>query len=197
MKPMSERNTVVRSLHDLGLAAWFGGSWAGAVAVNGAAAEVPDPKLRLRVANAGWARWTPVNAATIAAHLVGGAGLLRANRGRAAAQGGVGVSTVAQLVLSGAALGVTAYSRALGKTLQQADEVPVAGGTDPAADTPPELARAQQQLDTCQWLIPALTGGISVLSALQGEQQRPAQQLSGILAKTGKWLRAAGWSSPR
>lgn len=176
---------------NLGLAAWFGGSLAGAVAVNGEAADVPDPTLRLRVANAGWARWTPVNAAAIGAHLVGGAGLLRANRGRTAAQSGVGASTVAKLVLTGAALAVTAYSRTLGKKLQQADGVPVDGGTDPAASTPPELARAQQQLDTCQWLIPALTGGISVLSALQGEQQRPAQQVSGILAKPGQWLRAA------
>ena len=188
---MSDRITLVRSLHDLGLAAWFGGSLAGAVAVNGAAADVPDPTLRLRVANAGWARWTPVNAAAIAAHLIGGAGLLRANRGRAATQGGVGASTVAKLVLTGAALTVTAYSRALGKQLQHADGVPVEGGTDPAATTPPELARAQQQLATCQWLIPTLTGAISVLSALQGEQQRPTQQLSGILAKPGRWLRAA------
>jgi hypothetical protein len=43
---MSERNTVIRSLHDLGLAAWFGGSMAGAVAVNGAAADLPDPTTR-------------------------------------------------------------------------------------------------------------------------------------------------------
>jgi hypothetical protein len=49
---MSERNTVVRSLHDLGLGMWFGGSLAGAVGFNGAAAEVPDERLRLRVANA-------------------------------------------------------------------------------------------------------------------------------------------------
>jgi hypothetical protein len=188
---MSERNTVVRSLHDLGLAAWFGGSLAGAVAVNGAAADVPDPQLRLRVANAGWARWTPVNAAAIGAHLLGGAGLLRANRGRVAAQNGVGAATVAKLVLTGAALAITAYSRSLGNKLQHADGVPVAGGTDPAADTPPELAKVQQQLAACQWLIPALTGGISVLSALHGEQQRPAQQASGVLAKPGQWLRAA------
>ncbi len=53
---MSERNTVVRTMHDLGLAAWFGGSLAGAVGINGAAADVPDEKLRLVVANAGWAR---------------------------------------------------------------------------------------------------------------------------------------------
>jgi hypothetical protein len=140
MTQMSHRNTLVRSLHDLGLAAWFGGSLAGAVAVNGAAADIPDPTLRLQVVNTGWARWTPVNAAAIAAHLIGGAGLLR---------------------------------------------------TEPAPVTPPDLARAQQQLDTCQWLIPTLTGGISVLNALHGEQQRPAQQVSGIVAKARQLLRAA------
>lgn len=187
---MTERNAfVVRSLHDLGLAAWFGGSLAGAVALNGAAADVPDPTMRLRVANAGWARWTPVNAASIAAHLIGGAGLLRANKGRAAAQSGVGATTVAKLALTGAALAVTAYSRVLGKKLQQAEGIPVEGGTDPAANTPLEQAKVQQQLDACQWLIPALTGGISVMTAVQGEQQRPSRQLSGILTKATQWLR--------
>jgi hypothetical protein len=77
-------NTVSRSLHDLGLAAWFGGSLMGAVGLNGAAADVEEPKQRLRVATAGWNRWTPVNLAGIAAHVVGGAVLLGANTGRVA-----------------------------------------------------------------------------------------------------------------
>ena len=33
------RNTVSRSLHDVGLAAWFGGTLANSVALNPAAAE--------------------------------------------------------------------------------------------------------------------------------------------------------------
>jgi hypothetical protein len=41
-------NTVARTLHDLGLAAWFGGSLMGAAGVNGAAAVVQDPTQRLR-----------------------------------------------------------------------------------------------------------------------------------------------------
>ena len=188
---MSERNTVVRSLHDLGLAAWFGGTLAGAIAVNGAAAVVPDKTQRLLVANAGWARWTPVNLAAIAAHLVGGAGLLYANKGRVAAQSGVGASTVAKTALTVAALGVTAYSRALGKKLEHAAGTPVQGGTDPAADTPQDVAKAQQQLKITQWLIPALTGGIAVLNAVHGEQQRPNQQVPGILAKRARRLRVA------
>ena len=187
---MSERNTVVRSLHDLGLAAWFGGSLAGAVGFNGAAADVPDEKLRLRVANSAWARWTPVNLVAVGAHLVGGAGLLLANSDRVAGQKGVGASTVAKLALTGAALGVTAYSRALGKKLEQADGEPVRGGTDPLPTTSPEVAKAQQQLKVCQWLIPALTGGLEVLTALHGEQQRPNQQATGILAKPAQLIDA-------
>jgi len=181
---MSERNTVVRSLHDLGLAAWFGGSLAGAVGFNGAAADVPDEKLRLRVANAAWARWTPVNLVGVGAHLIGGAGILYANRSRVATQQGVGASTVAKLALTGAALAVTAYSRVLGKKLEQADGEPVQGGTDPLPSTSPEVASAQKQLKVCQWLIPGLTGGIEVLNALHGEQQRPVEQAPGIVAKS-------------
>jgi hypothetical protein len=45
-------NTVSRSLHDLGLATWFGGSLMGAVGLNGAAADVEEPRQRLRVTNA-------------------------------------------------------------------------------------------------------------------------------------------------
>ena len=60
-----------------------------------------------------------------------------------------------------------------------------------AAETPPELARAQRQLAVCQWLIPALTGGILVLTAVHGEQQRPGQQASGTFSKPGQWLCAA------
>src|SRR3954453_11673155 len=93
---MSQRNTFVRSLHDLGLGAWFGGTLAGAVAVNGAAAQVTDPRERLRIANAGWARWTPVNLAAIGTHLVGDVAILWANKSRVGGQKGVLASTVAK-----------------------------------------------------------------------------------------------------
>ena len=188
---MSERNTLVRSLHDLGLGAWFGGSLAGAVGINGASADVPDRTQRLRVANAGWGRWSPVNLGAIAAHLVGGAGLLYANRGRVAGQQGVGASTVAKLALTGAALGATAWSGALGAKLAKFDGTPVEGGTDPAPETPPEAAKAQKQLKVLQWVIPALTGGLTVLTSLHGEQQRPSQQAPGIVQKAAQLVGSA------
>jgi hypothetical protein len=176
-------NTVSRSLHDLGLAAWFGGSLMGAVGLNGAAAEVEEPKQRLRVANAGWDRWTPVNLAGIAAHVAGGAVLLGANKGRVASQQGVAQATVIKTALTGAALAATAWSRALGAKLEQAGEVPVEGGTDPSGDTPEDVAKAQRQLKVLQWVIPALTGAVLVLNARMGEQQRPAQVSGGLLGR--------------
>ena len=179
----SNDNSLARSLHDLGLAAWFGGSLMGAVGVNGAAADVEEPKQRLRVANAGWNRWTPVNLAGIAAHVVGGTVLLGANKGRIAGQRGVAQATVAKTALTGAALAATAWSRALGAKLDQAGEAPVEGGTDPGDHTPEDVAKAQRQLKVLQWVIPALTGAVLVLNARMGEQQRPAQVTGGLLGR--------------
>jgi hypothetical protein len=51
----SNRNVIVRSLHDLGAAAWFGGTLMGAVGVNGGSKDVKDPAERTAVAAAGWA----------------------------------------------------------------------------------------------------------------------------------------------
>jgi hypothetical protein len=177
---MTQDNTLARSLHDLGLATWFGGSLMGAIGLNGAAAVVDQPGQRLRVANAGWARWTPVNLAGIAAHLAGGAVLLSGNKGRLATQRGVAGATIAKAAVTGLALGATAYARALGERLMQAGDAPVEGGTTPAGDTPPDLAGAQRQLTVLQWVIPGLTGAALVLNARMGEQQRPQQVSSGL-----------------
>jgi len=178
---MTQRNTLAHALHDLGLAAWFGGSLMGAIGVNGAAADVDDPRQRARVANAGWARWTPLNAVAIGAHLVGGAQLLKANKGRIATQQGVLANTNAKLALTAGALAATGYSRVLGKKMQAAGDVPVAGGTDSLSTTPPEVAKAQKQLSALQWVIPGLTGAMLVSSSLHEEQQRPSQVVGGTI----------------
>ena len=180
---MAQRNTLAHFLHDAGLAAWFGGTLMGAVGVNGAAADVDDPRQRARVANAGWARWTPVNLVAIGAHLFGGAKLLGANKGRVATQKGVLANTNTKLVLTAGALGATAYARVLGQKMMNAGDVPVAGGADPLATTPPEVAKAQKQLHALQWAIPALTGALVVVSAFAGEQQRSTSVLEGLAAR--------------
>lgn len=176
-------NTVARSMHDVGLATWFGGSLMGAVGLNGAAGEVSDPPQRARVANKGWARWTPVNLGAIGAHVVGAAILTRANRGRMAAQDGVGRTSWAKAALTLAAVGATAYARALGQKVISAGDVPVEGGTEPSAETPREVEQAQKQLRALQWAIPALTGALLVLAARMGEQQRPSEVSKGMLRR--------------
>jgi hypothetical protein len=176
-------NTVARTLHDVGLAAWFGGSLMGAAGVNGAATAVENPAQRLRVANAGWARWTPLNLAGIAAHLAGGAVLTGANKDRLAGQQGVARASMAKAALTVAALGATGYARLLGKKLERAGDVPVEGATAPNPTTPEDVAGAQRQLTALQWVIPVLTGAVLVVNARMGEQQRPAQVTKGLVRR--------------
>ena len=178
---MAQRNTLAHFLHDAGLAAWFGGSLNGAIGINGAAADVDDPRQRARVANAGWARWTPVNAVAIAAHLIGGAQLLKENKGRVATQAGVAANTNVKLALTVAALAATGYARVLGKKMQSAGDVPVAGGTDSLSTTPQDVQQAQKQLKMLQWAIPALTAGILFSSDLHEELQRPTEVVKGSI----------------
>ncbi|MDV8024786.1 hypothetical protein [Rhodococcus sp. IEGM 1330] len=178
-----QQNTVIQSLHDLGAAAWFGGTLMGAVGVNGASSAVQDPRDRARVAAAGWAKWAPVNAGAIGAHLIGGAGILLANRGRARHQQGVTANTAIKIAVTGAALAATAYSGVLGTKTTQAQGHSIKSATEPTAVTPPEAAAAQKQLQYLQWALPILTGTLVVLGAQQGEQQRPTEILSGIAGK--------------
>ena len=176
----SSRNTVIRSLHDVGAAGWFGGALMGAVALNGASKDISEPAERARVTASGWARWTPFAAAAIAAHLIGGAGLVLAHRGRISSQAGVGANTAVKTALTGAALATTAYSGLLGARLSRAGDVPSEGGTVPGDATPEQVAGTQQRLRVLQWITPVLTGALVVLGAQQGEQQRPGQQLRGL-----------------
>lgn len=178
---MAGRQTVIRSMHDVGLAAWFGGSLFGAVGLNGAAAAVADPRDRTRIAAVGWAAWAPLNAAALAVHTIGGLGLIAGNAGRVVGQKGTRGNTVVKSVVTVAAIGVTAYSGLQGAKLGKEAPVHAEGATEPSALTPPETASAQRKLRVLQWSIPVLTGILLVLSSQQGEQQKPSQVLKGFL----------------
>ena len=184
-----EQNTVLRSMHDTGLAAWFGGSLMGAVGLNAAAAGIDDPTERLEVSSAGWRRWAPVNLAAIGAHLAGATGILASERRRVVAQRGVGAMSVAKSALTVAALGATAYSRVLGMKLDKAGRVAVEGTTEPTESTPADVSAAQRQQRVAQWTIPVLTGALLVISAVAGEQQKPAAVAQGVGARLTKLVR--------
>lgn len=170
---MSEKNTIIRSMHDLGLATWFGGSLMGAVGLNGAAAKASDPTERLSLSSIGWARWAPVSAVAIGAHAVGGAGLILSNRGRLKRQPGASTNTVVKASLTVVAAGLTAYAGYLGKQVSDQSHEGGAGATEPAAGASDKLKSAQKQLAAVQWAIPAVTAVLVVMGAQQGEQQRP------------------------
>ncbi|MGY1601409.1 hypothetical protein [Geodermatophilus sp. SYSU D00815] len=177
------RNTLSRSLHDLGLAAWFGGTLANAVALNEAAGAAGSAAATGAVANAGWDRWTPVNAAAIGAHLVGSVGQLLGNRTRVARQQGAAGLSVTKTALTLAALGVTAYSRALGQIVSQGGATPSKKATKPSKRARREIAAAQERLDALQWVVPAITGALVVVSSYAGEQQRPSEVARGLAEK--------------
>lgn len=172
---MSERNTLVRSMHDLGLGAWFGGSLMGAIGLNGAASHASDPRERLTLSSRGWGMWAPVNALAIGTHIVGSLGLIAANKARLMKQPEARSNTVVKAGLTVLAIGLTAYSGMLGaKVARQGHKGDAAeGATEPGAQTSTKTTMAQKQLKAAQWAIPLVTGTLVVLGAQQGEQQRP------------------------
>lgn len=193
---MTQHNTIARSLHDLGLAAWFGGSLMGAVGLDGAAAQIEDPRQRSRIVTTAWGRWGPVNAAAIAAYLAGSAQLIMANKARLVGQRGVGSAAGAKAGLTVLALAASGYVsweglRAAGGELpakgsdQETGDDRMGEVTRQAADrtesSPTGAAGVRTQLKAAGWVVPAATGGLVVLSAYMGEQQRVRQVLAGVL----------------
>ncbi|MDP9461565.1 MAG: hypothetical protein M3Q22_15385, partial [Actinomycetota bacterium] len=57
------------------------------------------------------------------------------------------------------------------------------GATEPGAGTPTGVARTQRQLRLIQWAIPALTGGLLAVSALEAERQRASSVARDVAAR--------------
>jgi hypothetical protein len=160
-------------MHDLGLAAWFGGTLMGAVGLNGGTAEAKDPQERLRLASKGWAKWAPVQAAAIVVHGVGGVALILANKSRLATQPDARTNTIVKGAVTLVAMGATAYSAMVGAKMAKHADEGTAGVTEPSAMASDELTSAQSQQKILQWAVPALTAALIIMGAQQGEQQRP------------------------
>jgi hypothetical protein len=160
-------------LHDMGLAAWFGGSWMGAVGLNGATIEVDDHTQRTRVANAGWFRWAPIAGTALVLH-VSSAFLL----GRLAPapkhrlHSKTGLRYLRSFVTL-AAMVATADTGLSGQRVVRGGDVPVASAVIPIAATPPDVAAAQRRLRVLQWLVPSLTAVVFVLEVAQREPSNP------------------------
>ena len=172
---------LVRLLHDVGAATWFGGSLMGATGLNGAAATLDDPRQRESASTAGWSRWAPVAGAGVLAHLIGSAGLTVTDYPRVRLQEGVGRASAIKTVLTVAGTGVSVWSAALNRSMAAAGPVPVQGATEPGAMTPEGVAKTQQQLKVVQWLNPLLAGAIIGVGSWMSEQQRASQVAPGVV----------------
>jgi hypothetical protein len=177
---MSDNNTLIRSMHDLGLAAWFGGNLMGAVGLNGAAAAAKDPVERLTLSSLGWAKWAPFQLAALSVHAIGGVGLIVANRDRLGVQPEARTNTGIKLTLTIAAAVTSFWSASVGKKMAEHASEGAVGTTEASGSASSTLKSAQRQQKLLQWTTPILTGILLVLGAQQGEQQRSA---AGVLDK--------------
>ncbi len=171
---MRNGTTALAVLHDIGLAAWFGGAWMGAIGLNGATIEVDDHTQRTRVANAGWFRWAPIAGAALVVHVASAVGLGRLGPASGGPRTGSKGLRRLRTGVTVAAVLATAETGISGQRVVRGGDVPVASAVVPIAATPPAVAAAQRRLRVAQWLVPGFTGAILVLEAVQ-RQQRPAQ----------------------
>lgn len=162
-----DSTTPARIAHDVSLAAWFGGAWMGAVGLNGATFEVDDHTQRTRVANAGWFRWAPIAGAAVLVHTA--SALARGRLSSALLGTATGPPWLRHLRTGVTAVAVlaTVDSGLSGRRVVQAGDVPVATAVVPIRATPEHVAAAQRRLRVDQWLVPALTGGLWVIEAIQ------------------------------
>jgi hypothetical protein len=174
---MSGRNTLVRSMHDLGLAAWFGGTLMGAVGLNGASATASSPQERLAISSRGWGKWAPVQLAAIIVHGVGGIGLILGNKTRLAGQAESRQNTAVKTVITALAGASSLASGIAGKRMSDHAAEGTEGVTEPGAGASSELGSAQRIQKVLQWTTPVLTAVLIILAAQQGEQQRPVKGL--------------------
>jgi succinate dehydrogenase/fumarate reductase cytochrome b subunit len=188
---MPSRNTVVRSMHDVGIAAWFGGGLMGAVGLNGATAKAKSSSEGLHLASVGWARWFPVELAAILMHGIGGVGLILSNKERLKNQEESRTNTAVKFTLTMAAVATSATSGILGKIIANNADHGAEGTTEPKPDAPEGLQTAQRVQKILQWVTPAITLVIIVLGAQQGEQQRPVK---GLFETTAKMFRRGNFT---
>ena len=164
---------ATRALHDIGLAAWLGGSMFGKFALNPAVRLAQDKSDRGKIVNGAWNGYNAVNSLGLGAVALGWAGA-RMTEARSG-QMTDGEQTLARVkdvlvataVVTGVASGVQG-----GRLAKQAPEgaVPIEDGTTPAAETPPPAAKIQRSL--------GVLGNVNIVTglALAGVNAMLAQQ---------------------
>lgn len=170
-----------RAAHDVGLAAWLGGSMYGKYALNPSLSRIASHSERGSVANAAWNGYNLINAAGLGAAALGwgAARLTEANpgnlTGREKALSTAKDGLMAAAVLTGIANGVQGARLA-----KQAPDgaVPIETGTKPASDTPAKAAKIQRSLEALGNL--NVVAGVALVAVnavlAQTDHSRPAKR---------------------
>ncbi len=146
---MATLSTTAWVLHDLGLAAGFGGNLFGQFALNPAVRAIGSKAERSRITHVAWDRYKTVNAISLAA--MGGTWLV----GRAALSGREVGRASRNLTLLKDGLVIGAFASGVGALVtgtmldsaRIADQ-PIESGQLAARETPPRLARLQRVVNT-------------------------------------------------
>ena len=165
-------STYSHALHDLGLAAWFGGGLMGAVGVNSTARRAGNLSERHALALHPWDRWAPVNAVAIGAHLAGAGGLLVADRSALARRRRAQTTAIVKAGLTAAALGLTVLAEHRANVVERQTRESGEGPDEPGNVSPGDFGHAQDQLRILRWSVTALTGGVVLLSAAQARSSK-------------------------
>jgi hypothetical protein len=176
-------NPTSRSLRDLGLAAWFGGTLYGVAASNRGVQAVRDPQERLPVADSIWDRWVPIGAAAVATHLVASAITGWGNKSRTLGQEQMGGQMAIKGALSAFAAVATGAAFVQRKQLLRAWEetrAEVQDATTPLPNTPEPIAQMQRRLRIAETTVPALVGAVVLMNGRMSEQQRPVPTIQRV-----------------
>lgn len=173
---------VVRAIHDIGTAVWWGGTLMGTLAMNPAVEVLDDPEERGKMVDEGWARFQPYAAAgllgSIITHII-----MRRNPPRRPSST---YKTAARLkdLLLGVAVVSSVASLALGEysTHYEGDGyTPMDSATTPSDDTPEPVEQAQCGLSVASWA--QLVSGLGLLitgAICAAEREKP---VAGILSR--------------
>lgn len=170
-----------RIAHNLGLAAWFGGTVFGQIALNPTVSSISDRSERGRVLNEAWARFNAVNSLALASAVISwrAGGLKDDAELRAPA-----LARAKNLLLGGAAVNAVVSAIMGARIARQASggATPVESGTEPAPETPQEAASSQRAISFFGYGSLVLLAAVIALSAvIETEPVKPRGVLSRLL----------------
>ncbi len=169
---MATLSTTAWVLHELGLAAGFGGNLFGQLALNPAVAEIQSQRERGKVTHVAWDRYKVLNGASLA--LMAGTWFAeRALHGRRALGGSSPALTVVKDVLVGGALATGIGSMVVGRLLDKevaTSNEPLRIDSRPSSETRRRVERLQRlsaDVGRANILVNAAILGISALLAVR------------------------------